>query len=62
MIIMNDYSDIKLLDQVQEMTMMIDDNYDDKFQNKFVQESSDWPAWLLNHAAGNYWRVVGDES
>ena len=25
-----------------------------------TQESSDWPDWLLNHAAGNYWRVVGD--
>ena len=25
-----------------------------------TQESSDWPDWLLNHAAANYWRVVGD--
>jgi len=27
---------------------------------KSAKESSDWPAWLLNHAAGNYWRVVGN--
>merc|ERR1719237_1642664 len=27
---------------------------------KSAKESSDWPDWLLNHAAGNYWRVVGN--
>ena len=26
---------------------------------KSAKENSDWPEWLLNQAAGNYWRVVG---
>ena len=26
---------------------------------KSAKENSDWPEWLLNQAAANYWRVVG---
>merc|ERR1719400_2394868 len=27
---------------------------------KSAKENSDWPEWLLNQAAANYWRVVGN--